>query len=264
MNRKLLAHAVLRAASLLAPAARRAGWLKEWRSELWYINPDAAARFSLGAFRDALWVRRNQPRRHLESPLSCLAFLAGAASIALLLSICLPAPELPEPAGRLRALDLPFGTFMLSLLFLAGMWAAMRPARYRPRHGRARRAIFLMLKLLLIQPVLLASFLIMLLTGPMPIVPQLLIFGTWGFGLRWILLDQQRRCPVCLRLLTEPVRIGSASETFLEWYGAESACSRGHGLLQAPEISATYAGSRQWLALDASWRDLFPEAAERQ
>ncbi len=46
-----------------------------------------------------------------------------------------------------------------------------------------------------------------------------------------MITDQQRRCPVCLRLLTNPVRIGTPSRTFLEWYGAESTCSRGHGLL---------------------------------
>jgi len=272
MKGQPIAHAMLRLASLLAPAGRRAEWLREWHSELWYIPPDAAARFCLGAFRDAIWVRRNQPRpchSHLESPLSCLAFLAGAASIALLLAICLPAPELPDPPGaHLTVRDFPGGCAAMlgmSALFLPGIWAAMGRNPYRPRQGRVRRAVFLMLKLALIQPILLASFIILLITGPsLPLLPQLLVFGAWGFTLRWVLLDQQRRCPVCLRLLTEPVRIGSASETFLEWYGAESACSRGHGLLQAPETSATYAGARQWLALDASWRDLFSEAAERR
>ena len=47
---------------------------------------------------------------------------------------------------------------------------------------------------------------------------------------------------MCLRLLTDPVRIGSPSQTFLEWYGRKSMCARGHGLLQAPEISASYSG----------------------
>jgi hypothetical protein len=272
MNGKSLAHAMLRSASLLAPAGRRAEWLKEWRSELWYIPPDASARFCLGAFRDAIWVRRNQPRPrhlHLESPLSCLAFLAGVASLALLIAICLPAPELPDPPGaHLTLRDLPGGclaSLAMSLPWLAAIWAAMGPAQCWPRPGRLRLALFLLLKLALVQPVFLTSFIILLLTGPsLPILPQLLLSGTWGFSLRWILHDQQRRCPVCLRLLTEPVRIGSASETFLEWYGAESACSRGHGLLQVPETSATYAGARQWLALDASWNDLFSEAAERR
>ena len=76
--------------------------------------------------------------------------------------------------------------------------------------------------------------------------------------------DQRRRCPVCLRLLTDPVRIGSASQTFLEWYGAESTCSRGHGLLQVSEMPASYAAKPEWLALGDSWNDLFPEAAGAQ
>jgi hypothetical protein len=79
-------------------------------------------------------------------------------------------------------------------------------------------------------------------------------------ALRWVVMDQRRRCPVCLRLLTNPVRIGSASQTFLEWYGTESTCSRGHGLLHVPEISASYNSTEQWLRLDASWDDLFSQA----
>ena len=73
--------------------------------------------------------------------------------------------------------------------------------------------------------------------------------------------DQRRRCPVCLRLLTEPVRIGSASQTFLEWYGVESTCSRGHGLLQISEVPASYSGKPEWLALDDSWKSLFSGTA---
>jgi hypothetical protein len=72
-----------------------------------------------------------------------------------------------------------------------------------------------------------------------------------------MLLDQRRRCPVCLRTLTDPVRIGSPSQTFLDWYGGESMCSRGHGLLQVSEISNSCSGN-EWLNLDPSWSGLFP------
>jgi len=269
MNGKLLAYSMIRLASFLAPAGRRAAWLEEWRSELWYVSPEASARFSLGAFRDALWVRRHQPRHVLlESPLACLAFLAGVAMLAFLTAVCLPSPEIPAPGAHLRPRDFPglsVAMLAMSLMFLAGIRAAMGPARYRTRPGRVRRAVFLTLKLALVQPVVVTSFLMMLLTGHVvPIAGQVLFSATWALTLRWIVLDQRRRCPVCLRLLTEPVRIGSASETFLEWYGAESACSRGHGLLQVPETHSTYAGARRWLALDASWKDLFSEAAERR
>jgi hypothetical protein len=80
--------------------------------------------------------------------------------------------------------------------------------------------------------------------------------------LRWVLIDQRRRCPVCLRLLSDPVRIGAPSQTFLDWYGGESMCPRGHGLLQVPETSTSHSGARQWLDLDASWSDPFIQAGE--
>jgi hypothetical protein len=81
---------------------------------------------------------------------------------------------------------------------------------------------------------------------------------------RWVFADQQCRCPVCLRLLTKPVRIGTTSQTFLEWYGGESVCSRGHGILHVPEISCSHSQKAQWLRMDDSWSGLFSEAASRR
>jgi hypothetical protein len=131
-----------------------------------------------------------------------------------------------------------------------------------PWPSRLRGGIFLALKIALVQPVMLAGFAVLLLIGPlMPFVPQLGIFAMWIVVLRWVLIDQRQRCPVCLRLLIQPVRIGNSSHTFLEWYGAESICSRGHGLQHIPEISASYTGKQQWLNLDSSWSGLFSKAA---
>ena len=77
-------------------------------------------------------------------------------------------------------------------------------------------------------------------------------------GFRWILMDQRRRCPVCLRRLTHPASIGQASRTFLELYGTELMCARGHGLLHVPEVRTSYT-SQRWLGLDSSWSSLFGE-----
>lgn len=262
------AQAILRVASWLAPREIRSEWLREWQSELWYIPPKQAVRFCVGAFQDALWVRRHTPRTVrplLESPFRCLAALSCAAILALAVSACLPAAPLPPPAEHLRPRDFLAGCAMMlvfSCLILAVIRLIVGPTSYycRPSPGgQLRRSVFLALKILLVQPVLLCGFIVLLLTGPLvPFVPQLGIFSFWALTLRWVLLDQRRRCPVCLRLLTEPVRIGSASETFLEWYGGESLCRRGHGLLQAPEIAASYSGAQRWLDLDDSWKELFP------
>src|ERR1700683_3175569 len=91
-------YAVLRAASLLAPSEQRAEWFEEWRSELWYIPRCRATLFCLGAFRDALWLRRNLSEAerpspmtrtgiHLESPLNCLALLATLAAASLFIAV---------------------------------------------------------------------------------------------------------------------------------------------------------------------------------
>jgi hypothetical protein len=92
-------------------------------------------------------------------------------------------------------------------------------------------------------------------TSPGLLAPALIVGYT--VALRWALADQRSRCPVCLRVLIAPTRIGGASHAFLEWYGTELICRRGHGRLQVPEIRTSSYGTERWFALDSSWRDLF-------
>ncbi|MFP5228881.1 MAG: hypothetical protein ACLGXA_14775 [Acidobacteriota bacterium] len=80
------------------------------------------------------------------------------------------------------------------------------------------------------------------------------------FGFRWILQDQRRRCPECLRRLSSPARVGQASCNFLSWNGTELFCVRGHGLLHIPELATSWCSTQRWLCLDSSWRCLFPES----
>ena len=114
MKSKCLQFTILRTASLLAPGDQRAQWLQEWQSELWYIPHRGATLFCLGAFRDALWVRRNnlsparQTRSRLESAGSCLAFLAALAALSLIVAACLLDPlRLRTTYWHLRVRDLP-------------------------------------------------------------------------------------------------------------------------------------------------------------
>jgi hypothetical protein len=222
--------------------------------------------FCLGAFRDALWLRRNSPSptKRLESPFICLAFLALLAAVCLLIAVLLPAPGNLTRSAHLRLRDLPNGCIamlLLSALALPVIRLAMGPAGHRyplPWRSRLRRGIFLALKIALIQPMMLSGF-VGVCAMPIANMP---FSVCWILAIRWALIDQRDRCPVCLRLLTTPVRIGSASQTFLEWYGAESTCSRGHGLLHTWETHASYSGKPEWRALDDSWKSLFSEAAE--
>lgn len=80
------------------------------------------------------------------------------------------------------------------------------------------------------------------------------------FSFRWILQDQRRRCPECLRLLSNPARVGQASCSFLSWNGTELFCVRGHGLLHIPELPTSWFSTQRWLCLDSSWGCLFPDS----
>ena len=253
MKQPWLPDTILRAASLLTPAAERDQWMDEWRSELWYIPRDRATRFSLGAFRDALWMRRATPFRFsLDTPAACLGWLALCASSSLAFAVALAAALKSSP------LYAPLGLRDLApaCLIMLGVSALLMPAVLAitpraPRRFRPRGLLFLALKTLLVQPLLLCLMQLWIVLAPaLPFAPLPLCAASI-LVLRWVITDQVRRCPVCLRALTSPVRIGSPSETFLEWYGDESACSRGHGLLQAS------AGETRWLRLDDSWSGLF-------
>jgi hypothetical protein len=254
---------ILRAASILAPGRQRAEWLKEWRSELWYIPQSRAMLFCLGAFQDALWLRRNNQGPatrsgiHLESPFSCLAFLSVLAAAGTYIAIRLLTP------GALEVRTLPgayIGLLLFSCLFLPGTLAVWRlPADRQPTpwHSMLRRGIFLALKIALVQPIMLCGLILQIRMGQFGVFSILAFYAVSILALRWVITDQQRRCPACLCLLTAPIRIGSPSRTFLEWYGTESTCAHGHGLLHISENASSFSRRPQWLSLDKSWSSLF-------
>ena len=126
VNSEWLQRTTLRVASLLAPSNQRAEWVKEWQSELWYMPRRGAMLVTLGAFRDALWLRQNlceagslNPGKrkgvHLKSSVSCLAFLVTLAAVSMFAAFRLLA--LPQdPALPLRARDLPGACAMMLLI----------------------------------------------------------------------------------------------------------------------------------------------------
>ena len=99
---------LLRVASLLVPGRLREEWRREWRGELWHVRQACArmgeaswqgerevAAFCMGAFQDALCLRRAGRQRRLpvaamdgtakQCLLALLAILAASYAIALLL-----------------------------------------------------------------------------------------------------------------------------------------------------------------------------------
>jgi MacB-like periplasmic core domain len=82
-------------------------------------------------------------------------------------------------------------------------------------------------------------------------------FAILLFGMRWALLDQRERCPVCLRRVTHPAQVGSFSRLFLAWSGTELICTSGHTLLHVPGLPTSWFGAQRWTYLDSSWDFLF-------
>jgi hypothetical protein len=167
----------------------------------------------------------------------------------------------------------PISIFLFALLaacIALPATTAMRLGDYPDHHGRARRGVslrrwaFLLMKFVLV--VLIAgswSFALAYAGAAVGSSTSLYIqLGTAFPGLlcafRWTLHDQRSRCPVCLRLLSNPARVGQPSCNFLAWCGTEWICQSGHGLLHIPELPTCWFSTQRWLCLDASWASLFP------
>jgi hypothetical protein len=316
-----MSSALLGLASCLVPSAARSEWIAEWRAELWHVRRlgrATALAFSLGAFRDALWMRRHHatPRTPLlASPAHCMAVLAALATIAVLAR---PAVRQPDDTiaiwrhargplvtfDEFRALTAHAQSEFASIAFYrtaaisddpggSGYVLARAPGRapgprwhltvsipgsaplvfecapQTPRmpawaisgvlavtltllwgaapitFGRTPRAwLFLAAKLALS---LAAVYYFAQLLHPAIGGPGLIV----GFilAIRWAFHDQRRRCPVCLRLTTNPVSFGCLSHTLLDWHGAEFICPRGHGLWQVSATSASPYAPHLWLNL---------------
>jgi len=257
---------ILRNAALLVPASVRDEWLAEWKAELCYVDREATA-FCLGSFRDALWLRRNNSEHAarpcpMDSPLRCICLLTGLALSTFSLNLPSVVASLPPWSGR-GVSQLTVGIlwwYLLALLVLstASRWELgehSAPHCALPLRLRFRTWIFLCAKIALVVPV--PVFICCAVLTVFPPAPFIVLLG-WIFGFRWILDDQRRRCPICIHLLSHPVRIGQASEMIFGWYGTEFVCTRGHGSLYVPAVPTSWSKSQSWHSFDASWRELIP------
>lgn len=128
---------------------------------------------------------------------------------------------------------------------------------------RLRRWAFLAGKILLLLPIAYFASLDCAYAGstlfsPLSVYLRLFTcFLIFLAGMGWAVRDQHQRCPVCLRRVTHPARVGSASQTFLGWSGTELICAGGHTLLHIPALPTSWFSSQRWLYLDGSWDFLF-------
>ncbi|HZS56870.1 MAG TPA: hypothetical protein VFA65_20865 [Bryobacteraceae bacterium] len=266
---------ILRAAALLLPRSERPEWLTEWNSELWYLvsaNCPAACFslkatcFCLGSWKDAAWLRRNgechmfAPRLWLRSPVLCVSFLTVLAAVTTALAFyesLLQSPYVDRRFALAQLFQIAVAILILPATTPMTLGAGGAAAELPSHWTRLRWWLFLVVKATLILPIVFCGTLDF---GPFiassGLRPQAMLIG-YFLGFRWLLVDQRKRCPVCLRQLTNPIRIGQASSTVLDWYGTELMCEKGHGLMYVPGTLANSYSTHRWLRLDSSWRSLF-------
>lgn len=232
--------------AVVSPAVLPDVWRLPGRAEAWLLEddaaiaalPDSAAGFALGhvVSRPPEWIWHiSAPNRQGNSDRFECAALA----------------ERQPLSAHLMILAMALLIVSATTSFHLGEYPALA------RRPRFRRWLFLAAKVALVEPIVIfGSLTLAPLAGNSGLQAHAALIGQ-VLALRWAITDQRRRCPVCLRLLSNPVRIGQASQTFLEWYGTELICTHGHGLLHVPEIPTISFRTQRWLAMDPSWQSLF-------
>jgi hypothetical protein len=256
---------ILASAAVLVPRADRGEWLQDWKAELWYVKqasahaPRVALLFCLGAFHDALWMQwdalaaRARRGHSLESPLQCLTFLGTLAMV--MVSGLFYRPWLAKLESERGFLPGAFLMMAMSLLVLPavvpfdfGKFSLKSASRFRA--AGLRRWTFFSAKFALAAFILFGAFFYLMM------VPQVALFGAdlmmfvCVLAFRWVVRDQRRRCPVCLRALTGETRVAKPFRMFQEWYGSRHFCPQGHGSLYVPQADAASA---------AGWSDRTPD-----
>jgi hypothetical protein len=268
----------------VVPANRRAEWTREWQAELWHLrhgqqanslagskvktNAWAGASLARGLLADAAWLRCDWWRQTAPGSAEwCLAMLTGACLVMAGIDGVI--------AGSWHGLTLMLAVhFMRSFAFIAApaTFAAMvtypmKELRWERKDSRgwfsarARWNGFFAAKIAL---TLMLGFLTTVAMSA-PLRSSIGFFADWfeliaaavlvSFGLRWAMLNQERRCQRCLRLLRPPTRVGPPSHNFLEWSGTALACSDGHGLLQVPAMQGSWCWYDRWVELDPAWSE---------
>ncbi len=266
--------AIVRYASWLVPEEQRAEWLAEWHAELWYIRRESRAslrQFCVGAFWDALWIRRSSITRcgwlRWTSPLTCLGFLGLAAITLFSLALLLPAPtgsELDQhPAASLLWQGQSDVSVFVPILILF-LWAYvinMTLSSCGNAPGRSdgipgwrcfgfhgwKRMLFFVCKIALLLAVVFSAVVDLAAVLGFWVLGVSMVFG-YTLAVYWALVDQRSRCPKCLRLLHEVREQGSLSRMFLEPCFTEFTCPKGHGALYVPQVPTASFRGRKWVA----------------
>jgi hypothetical protein len=256
--------------SVLVPAARRTEWRREWRAELWQLHqrrsqdpsPVESAEaiteslsLARGLVTDAMWLGWDGWREHGGGTASaCLQSLFAASFVCAVVERALAGSWhsfFGQLAGHFAGC---YQFVVLPAIFVGAVTAPLRQRKCERKHPRmaaflsadTRWNLFFAAKVLL---TLLVGFLV----SAVITISARKVIGHWAdfvelmttalvviLSLRWALLNQELRCQHCLRMLSQPTRVGPPSHNFLEWNGTELICSAGHGLLHVTELQGSW------------------------
>ena len=240
---------LLRALARVVPAPEREDWTRTWQAELWHRRPSSPS-LTLGMGRDAAWLRGDALRRACAgTPILCLATLVALCLLAAVAPLAMH-PALGAQFRRsLWAAPL--------VLFVALATASRRHVEdtSRPVQTLKRHAFFLLKSAhVLLLAFLNSADLALPLRAAHAITAdylQMFVFVLFALvGLRWALLDGERRCKHCLNTFAAAARKGRPSHNLLEWNGTELTCRHGHGLLSVPEHETSWCQSSHWVDLN--------------
>jgi hypothetical protein len=254
---------ILRLAAMIVPGTRRADWLAEWEGELFHsaaepgVDRAHLTAFCWGAFRDAFWLWRHHPHRLQirNSPVGCLLLLLVIVGVARAPGAV--ADHVPAYPAVGMFLVVTCAAVLTSVNTRLLLFLHPRTSRSNSTRGW----LFFLLKIVLILASLHFALGVAASFAAWGAVQLLIVLCTFAF--RWALRDQRARCPVCLRMLAKPVKVGLDQSGLLGWNGIEMMCCLGHGLLYVPESPSDHYHDPRWVTLDSSWRVLFDTPADR-
>jgi hypothetical protein len=257
---------LLRLASLMVPREERAGWRDSRDASLhglWILAgrgelPGSDFAFLAWWCGDALsgaflmHCRGFDARRWVRGP----AFLLAAAATALVLMAASThgfavTRSLVDSLGRAASIKeqdrLVANFFPVAFALVVSLIAAVGRVSLGGHSWRYRA--FLLLKTLVLMTIVpllwieggtalrrsIPNETVRILAGGL--VLAVVFIATFGWAVLWSLADQRHRCPVCLRRLVMPVRIGTWASVF-EPVTTEWICEAGHGSLCVCEVEA--------------------------
>ena len=241
-------------------------WQLPGKVDAWLLEPDSHAAAIPATTRGYVIARRDPSSSQTPSSGTWRLYIPQADGALASFDCVSLSDRRPDPFGIFAF------TLFLALLALPATTSLPLGEYPTNRHNlhwsiKLRRWIFLWSKLALILPIVyfgsldLAHFSTSITPEASQYLQGISSFCALLFAFRWTLRDQRKRCPVCLRLLTNPARVGQPSRNFLAWNGTELICAGGHGLLHVPEIATSWFSTQRWLYLDPSWKGLFSETA---